>query len=154
MQFSEVFYLFNFCHKKKDEIIPFAATWMELEIIMLSEVSQTEEDKYHMISLTCGISNMTQMNLSTKQKQTHRHTEQTVVAKGETALRGMKGKFGTGRCKLLYTERINNKTLLYGIGNYSQYPIINRNGKEYEKEYIYIYMYIAESLCCTAEINT
>ena len=40
---------------KKNEIMPFAATWMDLEIITLSEVSQTEKDKYHMISLICGI---------------------------------------------------------------------------------------------------
>ena len=40
---------------KKNEIMPFVATWMQLEIIILSEVSQTEKDKYHMISLTCGI---------------------------------------------------------------------------------------------------
>ena len=40
---------------KKNEIMPFAATWMDLEIIILSEVSQTEKDKYHMISLICGI---------------------------------------------------------------------------------------------------
>ena len=40
---------------KKNEILPFAATWMDLEIIILSEVSQTEKDKYHMISLTYGI---------------------------------------------------------------------------------------------------
>ena len=38
--------------KKKDEILSFAATQMELEII-LSEVSQTEKDKYHMILLIC-----------------------------------------------------------------------------------------------------
>ena len=37
------------------EIMPFAATQMDLEIIILSEVSQTEKDKYHMISLICGI---------------------------------------------------------------------------------------------------
>ena len=40
---------------KKDEIMPFAATWMDLEMITLSEVSQTEKDKYHTISLICGI---------------------------------------------------------------------------------------------------
>ena len=39
---------------KKNKIMPFAATWMDLEIITLSEVSQTEKDKY-MISLICGI---------------------------------------------------------------------------------------------------
>ena len=35
--------------------MPFAATWMDLEIIILSEVSETETDKYHMISPICGI---------------------------------------------------------------------------------------------------
>ena len=36
---------------KKDEIMPFVATWMDLEIMILSEV----KDKYHMMSLICGI---------------------------------------------------------------------------------------------------
>ena len=40
---------------KKNEIMPFAATWMQLEIIILSEVGQKEKDKYHVISLICGI---------------------------------------------------------------------------------------------------
>ena len=40
---------------KKNEIMPFAATQMDLEIIILNEVSQTEKDKYCMISLICGI---------------------------------------------------------------------------------------------------
>ena len=40
---------------KKNEIMPFAATWMDLEIIILSELSQTEKDKYHMVPLICGI---------------------------------------------------------------------------------------------------
>ena len=39
----------------KNEILPFATTWTDLERIMLSEISQTEKDKYYMISLTCGI---------------------------------------------------------------------------------------------------
>ena len=37
-----------------NEIMSFAATSMDLEIIIPNEVSQTEEDKYHMISLICG----------------------------------------------------------------------------------------------------
>ena len=37
------------------EILPFATTWMDLEGIMLSEISQTEKDKYCVISLICGI---------------------------------------------------------------------------------------------------
>ena len=40
---------------KKNKIMPFAATWMDWEIVILSEVSQTQKDKYHMKSLICGI---------------------------------------------------------------------------------------------------
>ena len=40
---------------KKDEIMPFAATWMDLESVILSKVSQTEKEKYYMTSLICGI---------------------------------------------------------------------------------------------------
>ena len=39
----------------KDEIMPFVATWIDLEITIHSEVSQTDKDKYHTILLTCGI---------------------------------------------------------------------------------------------------
>ena len=42
--------IFNTCSRD----LPFAATWIDLKIIILSEVSQTEKDKYHMISLICG----------------------------------------------------------------------------------------------------
>ena len=40
---------------KKNEILPFATIWMDLEAIMLSEICQTEKDKYYIISLTCRI---------------------------------------------------------------------------------------------------
>ena len=40
---------------KNNKIMPFAATWMQIEIIILCEVSQKEKDKYRMMSLICGI---------------------------------------------------------------------------------------------------
>ena len=40
---------------KKNEIMPFAGTWLDLETVILSEVSQTEKEKYHMIFLICRI---------------------------------------------------------------------------------------------------
>ena len=57
---------------KNDEIMPFTATWLDLEIIILilSEVSQSEKDKYDMTLLICGIlkKKKIEVNLFTKQK--------------------------------------------------------------------------------------
>ena len=50
-----------------------------------------------------------------------------VFAKGERVRRGM--EFGVSRCKFLYIEWINNKVLLYSIGNYILYPMINHSRK-------------------------
>ena len=61
-------YTIEYCSAiKNNKIMPLAATWMQLEITILSEVSQKKKDKYHVISLICRIQNMTQMNLSMKQ---------------------------------------------------------------------------------------
>ena len=89
------------------------------------------------------------MNLSTKQKQTHRHREQTHGCQ-EGVGEGWIGSMGLADAN--YIGRINSKVLLYSTENYIQFPVINHNGKEYEKENIYVC--ITESLCCTAEINT
>ena len=40
---------------KKNKVTPFAVTWMQLEIIILSDVNQKEKDRYHMLSLKHGI---------------------------------------------------------------------------------------------------
>ena len=53
---------------KKNKVMPFAETWMELETLILSEISLKKEDKYHMISLISGIYHMAQMNLSTEKR--------------------------------------------------------------------------------------
>ena len=48
-----IYNIILFCHKKNG-IMPLAATWMDLEVILLSEVS-SDKDKYLMISLICGL---------------------------------------------------------------------------------------------------
>ena len=57
MDKEDVVYIYNGIYSaiKKNEIFPFAATWLDLEGIMLNEISQTEKDKFCMISLICGI---------------------------------------------------------------------------------------------------
>ena len=85
------------------------------------------------------------MNISMKQKQTHRYREQTCGCQGGGGGGRKEWEFGISRCKLLHIGWIN-KVLLYNTGNYIQYPVINHNGKEYLKKNI------AE--CYTEEINT
>ena len=60
---------------KKNEIMPFAETWVNLEIIIPSKVSQTKTNM--MISLIGGILKVTQINLFAKHQKTHRRRKQT-----------------------------------------------------------------------------
>ena len=57
MDKEDVVHIYNgiLLSHKKNKIMLFAAAWMDLEITILSEVSQTQKEKYHMISLICGI---------------------------------------------------------------------------------------------------
>ena len=95
-----------------------------------------------MITLIWGTQNMTQMNLSLKQKWIHRHREQICVTKGRRG--GLDGEFGVSQCKVLHLEWIDNKVLLYTAGNYIQSPGINQNETEctYVCVCIYIYTYV------------
>ena len=70
--YMHVQYIQYYSAIKKKEILPFATTWMDLKAIILSEISQTEEDKYSMISLTCGTYN----EQANKQNHAHRYREQ------------------------------------------------------------------------------
>ena len=75
---------------------------------------------------------MTQNSITVmKQKQTHRHRNQTCDCQGG---RGVEWAFGISRNELMYIEWISNKVLLYSTGNYIQYPITNHNEEEPEKE--------------------
>ena len=50
-----IYIMIQYSALKKNELMPFATTWMDLETVILSEISQTEKEKYHMILFTCGI---------------------------------------------------------------------------------------------------
>ena len=54
-QLWDIYTMEHFSTIKKKKILPFAKVWMVLENTMLSEIIQSEKDKYHMISLACGI---------------------------------------------------------------------------------------------------
>ena len=69
------------------------------------------------------------MNLSMKQKSRTYRTDLWLPRGSGVG----EGRIGIKRCKLLHIEWIKNKVLLYSTGNYSQYPVINHNGKDFKK---------------------
>ena len=94
---------------------------MDLEIIILSKVSQREKDKYHMTSLMYGISNMTQMKLSMKQKQTHRHREHWWLPRGKCNREGMDWESGISRCKLYIYIYIYTHIYIYKLNHFAKH---------------------------------
>ena len=116
--------------------MPFTATWMEQEIFILSEVTQKEKDKYNMISLICGIYSMTQINLSTKQKQIPGQGEQTCGCQGGGGWRRTELEFGASRCKPLHTEGLNKELWFCSTKNHIQHTMKNYTGKNtFKKEH-------------------
>ena len=55
MDQEDMVHIYNHSATAQNEIMPFAATLMDPETVILSEVSQTEKDKYPVTSLTCGL---------------------------------------------------------------------------------------------------
>ena len=80
------------------------------------------------------------MNISTKQKQTHRHREQTCGCQGREGWGGKDWEVGISRCKLVYIKQITTKDLLYSTGNSTQYSVMTYMGKESKKDWIYVYV--------------
>ena len=87
---------------RKNEIMPFVATWMNLEIIILSEISQTEKDKYHMISLIQHMVSKYDTNVLTYKTETDSQTQKTNLwlSKGKTEAR--EGGNGEGSADASY----------------------------------------------------
>ena len=54
-QLWDIYTMEYYLATKEKKLLPFATVWMNLENIMLSEIGQSEKDKYHMISVICGV---------------------------------------------------------------------------------------------------
>ena len=108
--------------------MPFAATWMELEIVILSEVSPTEKDKYHMVSLICEIQKKGTNELIYKTQVRSQMQKTNLQLPGD---KGGKDKSGDGIdiYTLLYIKWITNKNLLQSTGNSTQYSVMAYMGK-------------------------
>ena len=101
---------------KKIEIMPFPATWMELETLILSEVSQKKKDEYHMVSHIWNLIFGT--NELFHRKETHGLGEQTCGCQERRGGSGMDWELGVNRFRLLPLEWISNEILLCSTGNY------------------------------------
>ena len=105
--------------------MPFSATWMELETLILSEVTQKEKDKYHMISHIWNLIYSTKETFH--RKENHGLGEQTFGCQGGAGGSGMDWEFGVNRCGLLPSEWISNETLLCSTGNHVQSLIMEHD---------------------------
>ena len=108
---------------KKSEIMPFAATWMDLEIVILSEVSQTEKEKYCMLLLICGILKKDTNELIYKTETDSQTYRMNSCFPGEKVGGEIVKEFGIDLYTLLYLKWITNKNLLYSTGNSAQYYV-------------------------------
>ena len=88
---------------------------MQLEIPILSDITQKEKDKYHMVSHIWNLIYGT--NNPFHRKETHGLGEQTCGCQGSGGGSGMDWESGVNRCKLLHLEWISNEILLYSTGN-------------------------------------
>ena len=89
---------------------------MELETLTLSEVSQKEKDKYHVISYIWNLIYGT--NEPFHRKENHGHGEQNCGCQGGEGGSGMDWESRVIRCKLLPLEWVSNEILLDSTGNY------------------------------------
>ena len=104
---------------KRNKIMPFAATRMEPEMLILSEVNQKEKDKYYMILHIWNLIYAT--NEPFHRKETHGFGELTCGCQGGGEGSGMDWESWVNRCKLPHLEWISNEILQYSTGTISNY---------------------------------
>ena len=107
--------------------MPFVVTWMELETLILSEVSQKQKDKDHMISHIWNLIYGT--NEPFHRKGNHGFGEQTCGRLGGGRGSGVDWELGVNRCRLLPLEWISNEILLCSTGNYIYSLMMEHDGE-------------------------
>ena len=116
----------NITQSKKKKVMSFVATWMQVEIIILSEVIQKEKDKYHIsyIKYQIYITYMWNLKCGThehmyKQKETNIQREQICGCQGEVGGSGIVWGYQTQTIKFRIDK---HNVLLYSTRNYIQSP--------------------------------
>ena len=106
------------CHsvKKKNEIMPFVATWMELEMIILSDINQ-KQISYDITYMESK--KMIQMSLFMKQKETQTLKTDFGYQRGKV-MGKMDWELGISIYTLLYIKWVINRDLLYTPGNFAR----------------------------------
>ena len=94
---------------KKNELMPFAATWVKLESIIRGGENHTKTIPYAVIYIWNLVYNTNEFICKI---ETDRHTENRSAVAKKWGGGGKDWEFGIGRCKLLYVTWINNKALL------------------------------------------
>ena len=137
-------------HKKK-EIMPFAATWMQLEIIILNEVRRRRTNTiwYHLYVESKLWHKWTYLQKGNRCTDTE---NRLLVPRGKEGGSKIDWGFGVSRCKLLHSEWIDNKILLHSTWIYNQSPGLDHDRKGYKKItcvhiHIYIYTHIYIYVC-------
>ena len=146
MDEEDVVHIYNgiLLSHKKNKTLQFAATWIQLEIIILSEVSQKKTNTiWYYLYVESKIWRKWNCLWNRLKDIKNRLVGAKQVGEGKD------WEFGISRCRLLYIGWISNKVLLCSIGNCTHYSVINYNGTEYKRLYIYIYMYNRVTFLCS-----
>ena len=114
------------CILLNNKIMPFAAVWVDLEIIILSEVRQR---KRNILWAESGKKWYKQSYLQNRNRLIDLKKE-FMVTRGEGVVR----ELGADMYTLQYLKWITNKNLLYNTRNSAQYYVTTKMGKEFEKE--------------------
>ena len=115
---------------KWNEIGSFVETWMDLDSVIQSEVSQKEKNKYHILMHMCGIQkNGTDAPVFKAEIETQMQRTNVWTPRGERVC-VMNWEIGIDIYTLLHIKQIPNKDLLYSTGNSTQYSVMAYTGKE------------------------